>query len=85
MGSLTLDDVNRHFPMLEVRCGNCTRRGKLRIDTLIEEHGRDMSLPDLRTILAGDCDNKNAARRADRCQVFYPQLRELKREASASN
>ncbi len=80
MSPLTLDDVGRRFPMLEVRCGNCTRSGKLRIDTLIYEHGGDMSLPDLRTILAGDCDNKNAVRRSDRCQVFYPQLRELKRE-----
>ncbi len=63
--------------MLEVRCGNCTRRGRLRINKLIDEYGRDMSLPDLRTILAGDCEHKTAA---DRCQVFYPQLRELKRE-----
>ncbi len=66
--------------MLEVRCGNCTRRGRLRIDKLIDEHGRDMSLPDLRTILAGECEHKTAARRKDQCQVFYPQLRELKRE-----
>ena len=80
MGSLSLDDVSRRFDMLEVRCGNCTRRGRLRIDKLIDEHGRDMSLPDLRTIFAGDCEHKNAARRADRCQVFYPQLRELKQE-----
>ncbi len=68
--------------MLEVRCGNCTRRGRLRIDKLIDEYGHEMSLPDLRTILAGDYEHMMAARRKDQCQVFYPQLRELKREGA---
>ncbi len=81
-GSLSLDDVSRRFHMLEVRCGHCTRRGRLRIDKLIDEYGRDMLWPDLRKILAVDCDHRTAARRSDRCQVFYPQLRELKREGT---
>ncbi len=81
-GSLSLDDVSRRFRMLEVRCGHCTRRGRLRIDKLIDEHGRDMSLPDLRSMLAGGCEHKTAARRKDQCQVFYPQLKELKREGA---
>ncbi len=81
-GSLSLADVSRCFAMLEVRCGTCTRRGRLRIDKLIDEYGRDMSLPDLRAIIAGDCEHKDAVRRKDRCQVFYPQLRELKREGA---
>ncbi len=81
-GSLSLDDVSRRFHMPEVRCGNCTRRGRLRIDKLIDEYGRDMSLPDLRKFLASECEHKTAARRKDQCQVFYPQLRELKREGA---
>ena len=81
-GSLSLDDISRRFHMLEVRCGSCPRSGRLRIDKLIDEHGRDMSLPDLRTILVGDWEHKTAARRKDRCQVFYPQLRELKRDGA---
>ena len=81
-GSLSLEDVRKRFGMLEVRCGNCTRSGKLRIDKLIDEHGRDMSLPDLRAVLAADCEHLTAARRKDQCQVFYPQLRELKREGA---
>ncbi len=81
-GSLSLDDVSKRFRMLEVRCGNCTRRGRLRIDKLIDEYGRDMSLPDLRNILAGDCEHKAAMKRKDQCQVFYPQLREIKREGT---
>ncbi len=80
--SLSLDDISKRFRMLEVRCGICTRHGRLRIDKLIDEYGRDMSLPDLRTILAGECEHKTAARRKDQCQVFYPQLRELKRDGA---
>ena len=81
-GSLSLDDIGKRFAMLEVRCGKCTRHGRLRVDKLIDEHGRQMSLPDLRTMLAADCEHKTAARRKDQCQVFYPQLRELKREGT---
>ncbi len=80
--SLSLDDVSKRFAMLEVRCGNCARRGRLRIDKLIDRHGRDMSLPDLRTMLAGGCEHQTAARRKDQCQVFYPQLREMKRDGA---
>ncbi len=81
-GSLSLDEVGKRYRMLEVRCGHCPRSGRLRIDKLIDEYGRDMSLPDLRTILAGECEHRTAPRRADQCQVFYPQLRELKREGA---
>ncbi len=49
-GSLSLDNISKRFHMLEVRWGKCTRSGRLRIDKLIDEHGRDMSLPDLRAI-----------------------------------
>ncbi len=81
-GSLSLDDISKRYRMLEVRCGKCTRSGRQRVDKLIDEHGRDMSLPDLRIILAGECKHKAAARRNDQCQVFYPQLRELNREGA---
>ena len=80
--SLSLDDFSKRFQMLEVRCGKCTRSGRLSIDKLIDEYGREMSLPDLRKHLVGDCEHRTAARRNDQCQVFYPQLRELKREGA---
>ena len=79
MDPLALDDISKHFDMLEVRCGKCPRSGRLNIDTLIDEHGRDMPLPKLRSFLAGDCEHRDAPRRSDRCQVFYPQVRELKK------
>jgi hypothetical protein len=77
-GSITLADVSRRFPMLEVRCGNCARSGRLSIDKLIEQHGLNMPLPDLRKHLAGDCEQRTARIRKDRCEVFYPQMRELR-------
>ncbi len=82
-GSLSLDDVSKRFHMLEVRCGHCTRSGRLRIDKLIDEYGRDMSLPDLRKHLAADCEHMTEARRKNQCQVFYPQLKEIRREGAA--
>ncbi len=77
-GSITLGEIGSRFGMLEVQCGRCDRRGRLRTDKLIEQHGPDMSLPDLRDHLAGDCEHKDAWARKDRCQVFYPQLREMR-------
>lgn len=42
------------FPleMVELACEKCGRRGRLSKARLIEEHGPDIALPDLRTILA---------------------------------
>jgi hypothetical protein len=41
---------------------------------LIERHGADAKLPDLRVILAGDCPCARAVSIHDRCGVHYPQL-----------
>ena len=83
-GSITLEEMGNRFRMLEVRCGKCARIGRLRIDKLIEQHGPDMTLPDLRDHLAGECEHRKATRRNDRCQVFYPQLREMRGVIRAS-
>jgi hypothetical protein len=48
--------------MLEVAWRRCDRRGKLRLARLIAEHGADISLPELRTILAGDCPHARSDR-----------------------
>lgn len=81
-GSLSLADVSKRFAMLEVRCGKCTRHGRLRIDKLIDEHGPNISLPDLRAVLASGCEHNASAGLTDQCQVYYPQLRELRRETA---
>jgi hypothetical protein len=35
------------LPLFEIACNRCDRRGRLRIDRLLAEHGADMPMPDL--------------------------------------
>jgi len=51
--AVTLGDVARRITMLAIACRRCERRGRLRVDRLIEQHS-DMRLPELADILAGD-------------------------------
>ena len=55
-------DVSRHFQALDVPPQRHSS-GRLRIDKLINEHGRDMSLPDLRKHLVGDFEHRSVTRR----------------------
>ena len=43
-GSITLGDLVGKITMLEVGCSKCDRRGLLRLDRLIEEHGAGIGL-----------------------------------------
>jgi hypothetical protein len=76
-GSITLGELVSKLDMLEVACHRCDRRGRLSLERLIAEHGADMGLPELRTILAGDCPRAGSVTINDRCGVHYPQLPEL--------
>ena len=61
------------FPleMVELACEKCGRRGRLSKARLIEEHGPDIALPDLRTILAR-CER--AGSMSDPCGAYYVAL-----------
>jgi hypothetical protein len=59
--------------MLEVACSRCARRGRLRVDLLVERHG-DAELPELRLTLAGDCPKAAVVSISDQCDIFFPQL-----------
>ena len=72
-GSTTLGGVAQHFALLAVRCARCERRGRLRIDHLLKEHGPDIPMPDLRQRLAQDCPKREAAL-YERCDVFFPEI-----------
>jgi hypothetical protein len=60
--------------MLEVACRQCERRGRLNLERLIAEHGIDAALPELGSILAGDCPRQRSVGIYDRCGVRFPEL-----------
>jgi hypothetical protein len=72
--SITLGDLDGKLQMLEIACSRCERRGLLRLDRLIEEHGAGIGQPVLGQLLAGDCPYAASARLTDRCGVHFPQL-----------
>jgi hypothetical protein len=53
-GAVTLGELAGRIAMLEAACSRCERRGGLRVARLIEQHGADMGLPELRHLLASD-------------------------------
>ena len=58
---------------LEIRCTRCERAGRYRVGKLIEEHGPDARLPDLRHRLAADCPQVTA-REQERFDLVFPGL-----------
>ena len=59
---------------LKVSCQNCTRNGRYRVTRMIDRHGAGMTLIDLKSVLVGDCRNRNASSLNHRCAVVYPGL-----------
>lgn len=77
-GAVTLGDIAGRLTMLDVACSRCERRGRLSVARLIEQHGADTGLPELRGILAGDCPRAGAVSTYEQCKVSFPQLSRLK-------
>jgi len=72
---ITLDDMRaKGMTMLEVACRCCERRGRLRIERLIAEHGAGEL--DLRAIIAADCPRMQNPSTLiyERCGVMFPEL-----------
>jgi hypothetical protein len=67
-GSVTLGDLVDRIAMLEVACSRCQRRGRLRVDLLIERHGD----AELRLPVAGDCPKAAAVSISDQCDIYFP-------------
>lgn len=76
-GVITLDQVATRVGVLQIACNRCERRGQLRTDRLIAEHGGALPMPRLREIVAADCPRMQAAEMRDPCGVHFPQLAEL--------
>ena len=53
--SFFLGEVAERTNRLEVLCRKCDRRGVLSVARLVQEHGANFGMPELRRVLAGDC------------------------------
>jgi hypothetical protein len=80
-GSITLGEVAERLgmtvDMIEVACNRCDRRGRLFLDTLLEQYGADCAITDLRRIVAGDCARMVEAKMHDPCGVHFPELSKI--------
>ena len=72
--SISLGDLEGKITMLEIACSRCDRRGLLRLEGLIEEHGAGTGLPVLAQILAVDCPYATSLGIQDRCGLHFPHL-----------
>ena len=54
--AVRLGDVE-HLVHMEIACRRCDRRGRMRVDRLIAEHGADIGLPELAVKLAAMCSS----------------------------
>ena len=70
----TLGTVAARLPVLDVACNRCDRRGRLRTDRLIAEHGPALPIPALRRNIAADCHRMITGRMHDPCGVHFPGL-----------
>jgi hypothetical protein len=74
-GVITLAEMRaKGMTMLEVACRRCERRGRLRIERIIAEHGSGVR--DLRAIIAADCPRmRNPSTPIyERCGAHFPDL-----------
>ena len=65
--TLTLADYPDE--MIRIGCSNCGRSGRLNKARLIAEHGADISLPELRHVLAA-CPHRGQMH--DPCEAVFP-------------
>jgi hypothetical protein len=74
-GSTTLGYMAVRFPhMIPVACNRCDRRGRLSTARLLAQHGADFPGPELRRIIAADCQRMIEGKTADPCGVHFPGL-----------
>ena len=73
-GYITLGDVAARLAALDVACNRCDRRGRVSVPRLLAEYGPDFPAPELRRILASDCQRMIATEMHDPCGVHFPEL-----------
>lgn len=72
-GVLLSVSVTLQQSMLEVAYARCERRGRLRLDKLLAEHGPELPLPELRVLLAClRAQMPRASRSCRACSAYRP-------------
>jgi hypothetical protein len=62
--------------LVEVSCNRCEPRGRLSIARLLAEHGPNLRGPELRRIIAADCQRMIAGKVPDVCGIHFAQMSE---------
>jgi hypothetical protein len=71
-GVILLGDVASRTESLAIVCRLCLRRGLLRTDRLLAEHGQNMPMPDLLRLLAAGCPKLDSHSITDRSMSIVP-------------
>jgi hypothetical protein len=71
-GSIMLGAVAAKTAVLVVACTQCSRSGRYRVATLIDQHGAGCAIPELRRALVSDCPKRGNAHGG--CDVWFPEL-----------
>jgi hypothetical protein len=75
-GTITLGQVAaRLVASVHILTVSCNRRGRLRLDHLLAEHGPDLPVPELRGIIAADCRALLSNARMIRVACISPSCR----------
>lgn len=76
-GVVTLGEVAAKTERVDIACRRCDRRGTLRTDRLVGDHGVAMPIPALFRLIAADCPRMQADKMHDVCGVHMPELPRL--------
>jgi hypothetical protein len=77
-GSVSLAEVASRTTHIELACTRCDRRGRYRLDGLIQRFGPDFGMTALPGELV-DCPNRKVVNPSKRCDVLFPGLLEIMR------
>ena len=77
MGNKAVLLASLGFDYLEVWCTRCPRRGRYWVASLMAEHGADIGLPALASILAADCPQQAATDLSQRSDWWLAGLRRV--------
>ena len=70
-------DLDGKLDVLRVECTKCDRKGRYHVHKLIEKHGRMGNISVWVSNLKGDCPNRYAFAKHERCDLVCPDLSKM--------